>query len=343
MRRMMAARTTSSAVRTPLVCTLCKGPLEATPSELSCAACRLRFPCADGIADFSGGVYYDYFPGPEVLSEDNRRGLENEHEGARIEDFYLPILDRIASEARVPRARLRVLDSGCGNGESIDVLQREGVDAWGHDLSALRKWQWLRREHRDRLVVADGGSLPFPNGFFDVVIASGVLEHIGVAEEGGARYRVRSLPDRDAMRLRFVAELLRTLAPGGRIFLDFPNGRFPIDFWHGVRPGGARFHSPAEGFLPTVSAIRRLAASLPDASAVLVRSPERRLRFRQVSSHWYGRLLRAPMTLFYRLMSVPAFRFLAATPLNPYLVIELRRRGERADRGGTTAPENPGR
>lgn len=315
-----------------LVCCRCKGPLERGAAELSCTACGLRFSCADGIADFSGGTYYDNFPGPEVLSEENRRGLENEREAARIEDFYLPLLDRIAAESGISRNRLRVLDSGCGNGESVDVLQRSGIEAWGHDLSALRKWQWLGRERRDRLVVADGASLPFSDGIFDAVIASGVLEHVGVSEEGGGSYRVRPRPDRDELRRRYVAELLRTLAHGGRLFLDFPNGRFPIDFWHGVRPGGARFHSPAEGFLPTVREIRTLCAQLGGQLEVTVCSPEGRLRFHQVSSHWYGRLFRVPMAAFYRLMSVPFLRFLAATPLNPYLVIEIKHPTERTRR-----------
>jgi SAM-dependent methyltransferase len=317
---------------TALVCCRCKGPLAEDAAELSCPACGVRFPRADGIVDFSGGVYYDQFPGPEVLSEESRRGLENEREGARIEDYYLPLLDRIAAQGPIARSGLRVLDSGCGNGESVDLLQREGIEGWGHDLSALRKWQWLRRERRDRLVVADGASLPFSDGFFDVVIASGVLEHVGVSEEGGGRYKVRPRPDRDELRRRYVAELLRALAPGGRLFLDFPNGRFPIDFWHGVEPGGARFHSPGEGFLPTVREIRALCAQLGGRLAVSALSPEGRLRFHQVSSHWYGRLFRAPMAALYRLMSVPLFRFLAATALNPYLVIEVRRPAEKSSR-----------
>jgi hypothetical protein len=100
-----------------LVCCRCKGPLAESTQELSCLSCGIRFPRDDGIVDFSGGVYYDNFPGPEVLSEENRRGLENEREGARIEDFYLPLLDRIAAERRLHRSRVRILDSGCGNGE----------------------------------------------------------------------------------------------------------------------------------------------------------------------------------------------------------------------------------
>ncbi|HEY7111951.1 MAG TPA: methyltransferase domain-containing protein [Thermoanaerobaculia bacterium] len=311
---------------TRLVCPRCKGALEARGEEhgeLCCARCAVAFPTAGDIADFAEGKYYDDFQGPEVLSAENLCGLANESEGARIDGYYAPLLDRIAAERGISRAALRVLDSGCGNGESVDALSRLGFEAWGHDLSALRKWQWRERERRDRLVVAGGETLPFPGGAFDIVIASGVLEHVGVSEEGGGRYRVVPMPDRDARRRRYLAELLRVLAPQGRLFLDFPNGAFPIDFWHGVKPGGARFHGPGEGFLPTVSQIRVLCAGLDGSLRVTALSPEGRLRFRQVSFHWYGRLLRAPMAGLYRLMSTRAFGFLAASPVNPYLVIEV--------------------
>jgi SAM-dependent methyltransferase len=304
-----------------LVCCGCKGRLETAAGHLSCAACNVRYPCADGIADFSGGSYYDNFPGPEVLTDANRQGLANERETSRIEDFYVPLLARPGGSRRVSR----ILDSGCGSGESVDLLNRRGFDAWGYDLSALRKWQWRERERRDRLVVAGGASLPFPAGFFDAVIASGVLEHIGVSEEGGTRYRVRPLPDRDERRREYLAELLRVTAPGGRLLLDFPNGSFPVDFWHGVNPGGARFHSPGEGFLPTVQQVRLLCARIDPSLVLSVRSPEGRLRFRQVSTHWYGRAFRAPVRLLQRLMSTRTFGFLASSPLNPYLVIEITR------------------
>lgn len=303
-----------------LVCPDCRGTLGRSSSTLTCVACDKTFPVEDGIADFSGRQYFGDHPDPASLSEEARRGYENENAGRRIEDYYLPLL-------RSTSAR-RVLDSGCGNGEAIDLLSEEGFEAWGHDLSAFRKWQWRARERRDRLVVADGLRLPFPDGCFDAVICSGVLEHIGVDERGGPGvYEVAPLPDRDARRTAFVAGLVRVLSPGGVLYLDFPNGAFPIDFWHGTTAGGARWHSPAEGFLPNVREIAAVARSLEPACRVSVRSPHRRLRFNQVGGHWYGRLLRSPMKAFFALMSVPGFTWLAGTALNPYLVLELRRTG----------------
>lgn len=303
-----------------LVCPACRGALRRSPSALVCVACGKTFPVDDGIADFAEGRYFDDHADPESLSEEARRGYENENAGRRIDDYYLPIL-------RATGAR-RVLDSGCGNGEAVDLLSEAGFEAWGHDLSAFRKWQWRSRTHRERLVVADALRLPFPDGFFDTVISSGVVEHVGVRERGGPGiYEVSPLPGRDAQRAAFLEGLVRVLALGGVLYLDFPNGAFPIDFWHGSSAGGARWHSPSEGFLPTVKEVAALVKRVGPACSVSVRSPHRRLRFNQVGGHWYGRLFRAPMKAFYALTSMPGFTWLARTALNPYLVLEVRRAG----------------
>lgn len=301
-----------------LVCPACRGALSASPPALSCGSCGRTFPVEHAIADFAEGRYFDDHADPSSLSAEALRGYENENAGRRIEDYYLPLL--LATGAR------RVLDSGCGNGEAVDTLSEAGIEAWGHDLSAFRKWQWKGRAHRERLVVADGLRLPFPDGFFDAVISSGVLEHVGVQEHGAPGvYEVAPLPDRGARRAEFLAGLARIVRPGGSLYLDFPNGAFPIDFWHGTSAGGARWHSPFEGFLPTVREIRRLVAGMSPPLVVAVRSPHRRLRFNQVGGHWYGRLFRAPVSAFYALTAVPGFTWLAGTPLNPYLVLEVRR------------------
>lgn len=303
------------------ICPFCrKAFLDSISGALSCMACHRSFPVKDRIADFSEGKYFDSFAPGQSLTPEQEEGLANETQGAvsRIRDFYLPLL------ARGRRGKgHRVLDSGCGNGLSVDVLCEAGVDAWGVDLSALRKWQWRERLHRDRLACADSQRLPFADGTFDAILCSGVLEHVGVRELGGERYEVAPLSDRDAARIRFLAEHARVLAPEGALWLDFPNGAFPIDFWHGPVPGAPRWHRRNEGFLPTIPELRHLIASLPGHWRVQVVSPRRRLQFRQVGRRWWGRVL-APAAAVYMaaLGAVPILRESAA---NPFLVARISR------------------
>jgi len=294
-------------------------------ATLRCTSCAADYPAELGIADFSGGTYYDaYEPGQE-LSEEHRRGLAAEVFGSRwrMENYYAPKMGKGS----------RVLDCGCGNGVSVDVLMDLGFDAQGVDLSALRKWQWRQREHRDRLAVASALKLPFADRAFDFVVSSGVIEHIGVAEEGGARYRVKPLPDRDELRRAYVAELLRVTGFGGSVFVDCPNGAFPIDFWHGTVGGSARFHRRDEGFLPTVEDIEGYAPRMH----IIAHSPHRRFAFRQVGRHWYGRLLAWPVALAFALAG-PLF---ARTALNPYLVLEIKKPPEGGFRGAQSQNPEP--
>lgn len=308
----------------PLVCPDCHGPLTTGgASALACVACDASYPLDNGVADVSGGVYYDQFTDEAELSEGQRQGLALEEAGIRnrIEGFYRPRIEAHASRLDRP---VRVLDSGCGNGLSVSLLHDVGVEAWGNDVSALRKWQWRTSPVRDRLVVAGSERLPFASGFFDVVISSGVIEHVGVEESCiDGDYRVGPRPDQASTRQAFVDSLLRVLAPGGTLFLDFPNGAFPIDFWHGPTPGGARFHGRSEGFLPTLTEVRRYARSA--GARVAVASPYGRLRMRQVGGHWYGKLFRLPVTMFLHATRIRALRWLAATPANPYLVLAISR------------------
>jgi len=294
------------------------------------------FPRDHGIVDFAEGAYYDTFDETTALSAEHLEGLRLEVEGTRrrILDYYAPLIRAEMAQARdacgpagedagVPERRrpggvpppLRVLDCGCGNGISVDLLSEAGFEAWGNDLSQLRKWQWRERTRRDRLVVASALSLPFPDGYFDVVISSGVIEHIGVEETSIPRYRVTPLPNRDALRAAFLRELLRV---GKTIYLDCPNGAFPIDFWHSDGPGRPRVHSTREGFLPTFAEIRSL---VPPGVSVQALSPYRRLQFRQAGRHWWGRALAKPAEWYLRWMP----GFIAKSALNPFLVVGVRR------------------
>jgi len=297
-------------------CPTCLGQLTAHPDSLRCDICRGNYPVSDHVADFAQGSYYDQFDDSTVLTEEHQQALARELSGAtaRIRDYYGPLIGRTGKS-------LQILDAGCGNGISVDLLVRDGHDAWGIDSSSLRRWQWREREQRHRLAVADGARLPFPDGFFDVLLCSGVLEHIGVEETGGEQYRVRPLPNRDAARQSFLSGLLRVLKPGGVLYLDFPNGAFPIDFWHNTRGGSERLHSVRRGFLPTFHEVVELAARIDPEIRVEPVSPNHRLRFQQVRQHWYGRAFAAPMQLVFSMMEV--YPRLARSPINPFLVIRL--------------------
>jgi SAM-dependent methyltransferase len=295
-------------------CPNCLGALTAGSNSLRCDREDIEYPVVDKIADFMRGAYYDQFDENTVLTSEHRQALERENDGAiaRINDFYLPLISETS---------LRILDAGCGNGISVDLLTDAGHDAYGIDSSALRRWQWRERLHRERLAVADGAKLPFADAYFHVLLCSGVLEHIGVEEMGGDAYRVKPLPNRDAARRAFLAGLLRVLAPGGTLYLDFPNGAFPIDFWHNTRGGSARFHSTREGFLPTFAEVVQLAHDLDPRISVTAISPNGRLRFRQVRQHWYGRAFALPMQLLFAAMDrIPR---LARSAVNPFMVIRL--------------------
>jgi SAM-dependent methyltransferase len=312
------------------VCPSCRGPLARTSELLRCEDCGTCYELEDGIADFSGGHYYDNFVPGQELSAEQVAGLDEEFSGAvsRIQDFYLPLLRLLIRKSNAPIEPVRVLDCGCGNGLTVDLLNTGGFETWGSDYSALRKWQWTSRKYRSRLSVADGSRLPFRDGYFDAVISSGVLEHIGVEEFGGERYVVRPLPDRDARRQAYLRELLRVLAPGGRIWIDFPNGAFPIDFWHGTTAGvGARWHSASEGFLPTIREVRRDLKAVAPRFIVKALSPHGRLGLKRIRKHWYGRVLNLPARLYLWVMTLPGPSLLAGTRLNPFLVLEIELKG----------------
>lgn len=305
-----------------LVCPECHQTLSRTNDVLTCSHCDLEFAIEGQIADFARGNYYDEFSDPEVLTPAQTEGLNNENSGvtSRVVDYYAPLIHSMVGT--IPGRAIRVLDSGCGNGISVDLLNETGIEAWGNDISALRKWQWRERESPNRLVVADTRKLPFPDDYFDIAISSGVIEHIGVSEIGGDQYQVTPLPDRDESRVRFIRELLRVVSPQGKLLVDCPHGAFPIDFWHGTRPGGARFHSLSEGFLPKSREIQAYVRDIGNYRVTPI-SPYRRLRMKQVGQHWYGRLFQMPMAAFLRLTAVEGFGFLSGSMLNPYLVVKI--------------------
>jgi dolichol-phosphate mannosyltransferase len=125
---------------------------------------------------------------------------------------YKHITDLIAGQGAV-------LDVGCGSSRIIGALPPGSVA-----LDILPNKLRFSRRYGKALVRGSGAALPFADGRFPCVLCSQVIEHV-------------------PMELPIISELLRTLAPGGRLVLGTPD----YDRWEWVwmekaygffKPGG---------------------------------------------------------------------------------------------------------
>lgn len=102
----------------------------------------------------------------------------------------------------------RLLDVGCGTGQSRQVYADRTKSYVGMDLSLSAVSLARRKAPRAAWMQADALRLPFADGSFEVVAFSSVLHHI---------------PDFEPA----LREARRVLAPGGRVFAFDPNLRNP--------------------------------------------------------------------------------------------------------------------
>ena len=126
--------------------------------------------------------------------------------------------------------RGRLLEFGCGAAYLMERAVHRGWQADGVDLGA-----WTERAARARGVsnvhVGRLADLSFPDGYFDVVYAAQVLEHLHAP-------------------LNELTELRRILRPGGVLYVDVPNNRtLPImlgvdDFELNMPPGHLNYFTP---------------------------------------------------------------------------------------------------
>jgi len=125
-----------------------------------------------------------------------------------------------------------VLEVGCGEGSNLEVVERTGLRLVGCDLSALalscardasrRATESARPQAPPPplFLRADAERLPFPDRNFDAVFAVSLLEH---------------LPEPDAV----IEEMIRVLAPGGRLILISPQYGGPLGASPCRKTGGA--------------------------------------------------------------------------------------------------------
>jgi SAM-dependent methyltransferase len=155
---------------------------------------------AAGVGGRLGHVqaYYDRRAARLVAAEERSWHLQSRMR------LVLETMDRFAPPGR------RVLDVGCGTGFLLERLAGRGWSGVGIDLSpesvAIARERLRRLGGEDRLSVAVGSAYEPPEGPFDVIALTDVLEHL---EEPR----------------RCLAALRERLAPGGLVVVGTPNRR----------------------------------------------------------------------------------------------------------------------
>ncbi len=136
--------------------------------------------------------------------------------------------ERVLREFARDSAGEKLLEIGCGLGVELAELGRLGFDVTGIDLapSAVRVCnEYLEREGIDGVAQAmNAERLEFPDGSFDAVYSSGVLQHT---------------PEIDTA----IAEIHRVLRPGGRILIVLYHRRSWFHLLHRLSGASVEFDS----------------------------------------------------------------------------------------------------
>ena len=297
-----------------LVCPGCRqSALDAGQAGYACLACTRHFPMTGGYPDLIIGERFD------DASDDTLLRYEERSNEDLTRGYWQPLFRRLfADRKREPR----LLSVGCGTGVDVDLLRKDGYDSVGIDCGN-RSSVWPRRDHDDRLVLANGKHLPFDDNSFDAAFCGCVFPHVGVVGDSNI-----TAPDVEEQRLELACEMVRVLRPGGYVIVSSPNRRFLFDIFHGRTPGSytPRFNAPSSRFLLSVADYERLfrRAGTGGATALPVENYWGFIRSRHSLK---GLLFGMPVRFIFWLVSRPAFGGLRASPLNPWLVVMLQKAG----------------
>jgi SAM-dependent methyltransferase len=104
------------------------------------------------------------------------------------------------------RPDFKVLDYGCGAGQTVALLRQDGIDAYGCETfyEGGDKSAEVPADIRQRIFRMEPGTAPFEDGSFDLIINNQVIEH--VADLDGT-----------------VRDMTRLLRPGGVCLSLFPH------------------------------------------------------------------------------------------------------------------------
>lgn len=241
-----------------LACPNCKSLLE-VDSALRCKSCGRSYPIVDGVPNFLGEA--DFYWGEIALEE-----MEKVIDTARQVGFKAALMNVALEHPELAHYLLsytRVdwlfhclsststgacLDIGSGWGSLAFPLAKFYKEVWSLEAVWPRiEFQKLVKEQQGaanvNFVRASMLNLPFPDNYFDLVVANGALEWAGTADHSKNAREVQ---------LDLLREVRRVLKPRGCLYIGIES-RFGLHFLL-----GARDHSG----LPFTSVLPRKVADL---------------------------------------------------------------------------------
>jgi SAM-dependent methyltransferase len=132
-----------------------------------------------------------------------------------------------AAEGRITG---KFLENGCGIGLYLEHFLPLGSSPVGLEYDYERAVE--AKEKADLILGGASEHLPFPSHYFDLILSNEVIEHVEDDQQS-------------------VREMVRTLAPGGRLIIFCPNRWYPFEthgiYWFGKYKFG---NKPLVNYLP---------------------------------------------------------------------------------------------
>jgi len=144
------------------------------------------------------------------LTKENIKGYyDNLYLSLEIEMRPIRVYEKII-EYLNGRKGLKLLDVSCGTGNLIKCAEERGIEGYGIDISEIAIMLARSKvKNSKRVVLADASSLPYKDGYFDLVTNFASLQYY--IDQGKA-----------------ISEMARVARSGARLCIVVPNGNFPL-------------------------------------------------------------------------------------------------------------------
>lgn len=112
------------------------------------------------------------------MSEIYDRDYFEEDERSKRE-YYYPFFEAMAMGLQKKFSASNILDIGCGKGFLVEAFERQGLKAYGMDISKYA----LSKSKATNLILGSAESLPFKDNSFDLITCFEVIEHLEKTEK----------------------------------------------------------------------------------------------------------------------------------------------------------------